>query len=80
MHLHKHDTASMDPLIKKLAEYAIPLWNRTLSPFKTNRVLPPRISDWSNSRDDVGYSMDDRERPEQESDEEDGDFDDRLDD
>ena len=80
LHPLEKDTAALYPLLEKLIESAIPLWNRTLSPFKTNTILPPRINDWSNSRDGYGYSLDNDEAPEQESDEEDNDFETRYED
>lgn len=78
LHPLQKDTAALYPLLEKLIECAIPLWNRTLSPFKTNKILPPRISDWSNSRNGSGYSLDSGEAPEQGSDETDEDFDVRV--
>ena len=74
LHPLQETTAVLYPLLEKLIESAIPLWNRTLSPFKTNQILPPRINDWSNSFEGYGYSFDSGEAPSQESGEEDDDF------
>ena len=74
LHPLQEDTAALYPLLEKLVECAIPLWNRTLSPFKTKTMLPARISDWSNSPNGYGYSVDNDEAPAQESDEEEDDF------
>lgn len=80
LHPLQKDTSALYPLLERLIESAIPLWNRTLSPFRTNTILPPRISDWSNSRDGYGYSLDSGEPPEQDSGEEEDDFDNRYED
>ena len=80
LHPLQQDTAALYPLIENLIECAIPLWNRTLSPFKTKTILPARISDWSNSRHGHGYSFDNDDPPTQESDEEDDDYEARYED
>lgn len=77
--IHPRHHPELYQVIPKFIAKAVPLWDRVLSCVEFEEI-PPRVSDWSNS-DGYGYHPDFSEdkMPQPESDEDDDDWQDRID-